>query len=733
MLTVNIVSALCFSIMLAGLLSVGYNLISRSRAQRIYYVRGFKRGKGALIYIVAIPLFWVGIARSGVSALEAFFKAVKQVVDLVVLKYDTAAVSEVMSQNDFFAFVIYFTFILVGLNALMLVTSLASQRLSYAFSNFRFFGLTRRERLIVIGKGRESRLVYKSEGYRAKILAGKITDAEALTLYTEGIAYRQVSDYSELVNKTVAAALRTPSRISVVVSCESDDESILVCRLFIDKLLSLDESARESFFLAVHIYVFGDPRYRAIYEDVTNDALGCISYVNKYQRVAMDFICDYPFTRFMTGEHIDYSTSCVREGVEINALLIGFGKTNQEIFLTSVANNQFITEGEGEAVLKPVRYYVFDKEHAENNKNLNHSYYRYKNECAGEREDDYLPLPDHPAEEHYLTLDVNDTSFYSNIRAIVTESERHVSFVIIAYGSDLENIDMARKLIEKRREWGVPNLTLFVKVRDGFGATSGLLDEDGCYIIGNERECVYDIERIISPVSFRMARLRDEIYSLEYEITEGRGSLLTQEKIDEIKRSAGRSWFTKKTENERDSSLYCALSLKSKLHMMGLDYVPRVEGEGLSREEYLGIYAKGDMPDDTYYTLKVDGKDIVHYTGEYIPSRRRNMAIHEHLRWNSYMISRGTVPATREQILTEVIVRDGKEKFTNGKSYSLRRHGNLTTFSGLVEFARMVAERDGTDEKRADVIKYDYQILDDAHWLLDRMGYMIVKRADAEV
>ena len=69
---------------------------------------------------------------------------------------------------------------------------------------------------------------------------------------------------------------------------------------------------------------------------------------------------------------------------------------------------------------------------------------------------------------------------------------------------------------------------------------------------------------------------------------------------------------------------------------------------------------------------------------------------------------------------------DGKH--TNGKNYLLRRHGNITTMAGLVEFRKMLAKRKGTTEESEDVIKYDYQILDDAYWLLKETGYSIIER-----
>jgi len=117
------------------------------------------------------------------------------------------------------------------------------------------------------------------------------------------------------------------------------------------------------------------------------------------------------------------------------------------------------------------------------------------------------------------------------------------------------------------------------------------------------------------------------------------------------------------------------------------------------------------------------------YTLRFPQSRRRTMAIHEHQRWNSFMISQGMVPASLRQIKEET-VPDGKggTRFTNGKNYTVRRHGNLTTFEGLIAFRQMVAARDRCEEQARDVIKYDYQLLDDAHWLLDAAGFKIVRR-----
>ena len=433
---------------------------------------------------------------------------------------------------------------------------------------------------------------------------------------------------------------------------------------------------------------------------------------------------------------MDFQTSLVKENVNINAFLIGFGKTNQELFLTSVANNQFITKNvdDKDPQLKQVNYYIFDKNETEKNKNLNHNYYRYKNECTNLNQADYLPFPSLPALEFPLHLDINDCNFYNQIKSIASKNANDENFIIIAFGSDLENIDLAHKLVEKRKEWDIPNFIIFVKVRSVLSEENKeqkklILNDEKCFFFGNEREVVYNIKKITNNHINKMAIMRNEIYAIETNLTNNNYSI-TDSIIKEIKETKYKDWL-EDSQTQRLSNFYGCLSLKSKLNLMGLDYCKIDENNeiALSEEEYLSIYAGTDKPNFVYTINEYNGKKIIKYTLDFPESRRRNMAIHEHLRWNSYMITKGTIPATREQIKSELIFdkKKQKNKFSNGKNFDVRRHGNLTTFEGLIEFRKIIADRDNCNEEQTDVIKYDYQLLDEAYWLLSSNGYKIIR------
>lgn len=317
---------------------------------------------------------------------------------------------------------------------------------------------------------------------------------------------------------------------------------------------------QERLFGKLSIYVFGDPRYEAIYNEIVAKSCGIIHYKNKYRMIAMNFIDKYPLAKFMDGRHIDYTTSLLKPNVDVNVCMIGFGKPNQQIFLTSVANNQFVTSEEGRIGLKQVNYHIFDKSYAEYNKGLNHSYYRFRNECidAGIARDAYLPLPELPAHEEYHHRDINEPEFYNEIRRIVTAKKTDANFIIISFENDLENIDMAQRLVAKSREWSADNLTIFVRVKTAKEAQS-LFTDKNVFLIGNENECVYNLSEITNDGIFQMAQMRNKIYDLEDSIkTSNKNLALSEETIHKSYDQSNRKWF-KKSQLERESSLYCCI------------------------------------------------------------------------------------------------------------------------------------------------------------------------------
>lgn len=717
--------------MIISVLTVVKNLICKNRKDRISYIRSFKKGKGAIIYIYSIPLLWIGYIYSGQNILNSLFSAIRKSVELIVLRFDFAPIQSIMEENTLYSIAIYLCFTLVCINAILFVISLVNQHLWHYFKELRFKH-SDASKLILFGNNPHNRSIYLSDSNRRKIIIGKMTNDDAQNLYMKDILYRNQEPSRQCVEVIMNSCINSKSEHIVIINTENDAKNIDISRLFTNAISQLDEENRLNCFRTLKIFVFGDPKYETIYEDIESNSCGCVSYINKYRKIAIDIIEKHPFSLYMSDNHIDYSTSLVRDDVEINVMLIGFGKTNQQFFLTSIANNQFVAKTETGIGHKSVNYHLFDQKAVVQNKKLNHNYNRFESEFTDINIDEYLPLPEHPARTDFHKLDINDNTFYKDIYSVVSNADNSVNFVVIAFGSDLENIDMAKKLSCKFQEWGTTNFTIFVKVRNHDNDVK-FHESEHCHIVANEDESVYNIERILDDEISNMARLRDVAYEIEHELVQ-HNTPIDQEKIAIIKDKAYCDWYMRKTQLDRESNVYCCLSLRSRLNLIGLDYCSKDDDcrEALSEQEYLNIYALDDMPDFSYYNLNADGKRIIHYPLDYKKSLRRNLAIQEHLRWNSYMISKGIVPASIEQILTE---RNISGKHTNGKNVKLRRHGCLTTFDGLLKYRKIIANRDILPgetllqaEARKDVIKYDYQLMDDAYWLLTKCGYKIIRK-----
>ena len=157
---------------------------------------------------------------------------------------------------------------------------------------------------------------------------------------------------------------------------------------------------------------------------------------------------------------------------------------------------------------------------------------------------------------------------------------------------------------------------------------------------------------------------------------------------------------------------------------MGLDYRRKKENSLSlkSNEAYFDHYAKDSRPELDPNFDKIYGKDIYRYPNclekEDLArqSLRQNLAIQEHYRWNAFMISCGFIPSSIEKI-----VKDTKN---HGKDYITRTHGNLTTVAGLVDFRKLTADPN-KPEVKADVLNYDFHLMDDVWWYLDMFGYEI--------
>lgn len=752
----NIGAFVCFGIsVLFTMLILVYliaKLIRLDKKGRRNFLASVLKGKFLTIYVAAIPMFLANqlyVCEEGIW--KSFLMAVEYSAKLIGLSFDFEKVSPLFDKCGAYRVFVYICFYLVFLNVIIFLLSLF-QRGIHKYGTMLKWKYSP-NRVFILGNNRDSvQILRSSKAARGemRVIAGRLTIEEEKQLFIEDVPYLNTrSDEAAAADRLLMTAIEENRRrfsggearhaeetCCMIVNTGSDERNLHVCQTLCASIKTYTDEVRQThgeeakrvivdLFSHIQVHVFGDSEFETQYLELVNASFGVIRYVNKHRQIAIDFTDKYPLTQFMTEEQIDTDRFLLREDVGVNVLLVGFGGTNQQIFLTSVANNQFLKlDRDGRESLKQVKYHIFDRVKAENNRNLNHGYYRYRNEfftgetlrrlCADSLCDDasgneytspvsypyadadiakdrsdYLPLPMLPAEEYYHHLDINDPLFYRTIQRILRKSGKDMNYIVIAFGSDLENIDLAGKIVEMERECGLDNACVFVRVRNGSPSSAIFSRENRCFAFGDEKSVVYDLENIKCSGVMKMALARNRVYEFAK----------SQKEID-----AKYKWYVERTQIERDSNFYAILSLRSKLHMMGMDCVDlrnasdaeRKDLRTVGKSEFFRVYAKDDV-------VCEDGSGRVKYPEDpalFVRSPRRTMAIQEHYRWNSYMITQGIVPSTIEQIRS-----DGHD----GKNYAERRHGNLTTYEGLIDFYRIVGY---------DVIKYDYQLLDEIYELI---------------
>lgn len=763
----NIVTSLCLAYMVALVAGMIIRACRLGGLDRLKFIKNFKKGNFVWIYFVAIPLHMLGMAYDGQEGLGLFLNAVKSSVEIVVLKFDYDTVCNLAAANTYYQAVLYLCFILVTLNAFMFTFAIFGEklinaiRLSSAKRNDRvyvFVGYNERTRMII------DSVVKKNEGKKAKdkvVLLAEVDSDTVDELFVDGVAVKKFGgeNLSAVLEKICGKF--DDKIVNVILNAENDTLNLVYCKELGDVVKrtgfngqSIDNPK------GIIAYVFGDEQNEYAFTRIVEETKGCVRYVNKYKLVAMDFLDRYPLTKFMAEEHIDYSTATVRPDVDVNVVMIGFGKTGQQLFLTSVENNQFLTKDGSELKHKKVDYFIYDREESDNDKDLNHNYYRYTKEfmqkSAEEKKDDdgelndvfkkkekevvaklegkepgedYFPLPDAPANVSFEKVDINDTSFYGKIKENLTSENGHIAVnnVIIAFGSDLDNLDLAEKVAVKIREWGFDkNTKVFVKIRNDDLYDSVLAEDyekNGDFIVfGGERRSVYHVDKIVNHEVDLLARRRHVCYQTEYAEVGATA--------ETIEKGAIETWY-KNPQFKRESDVYACMSIRMKLNLLGYDFAGLDSPDEDKTEEFFKAYQKDD---EIVYQLDKSGKIKTLQDKEQVDygkcefkrgTIRNNLATQEHERWNAYMICCGFIPATKEEIRS-YLLNGNKDEFE--KNY--RKHGNLTTYDGLIEFKNFKAEVVGKEPEKCDVIKYDYQIMDDVRWLLKKRGCKVVLKKD---
>ena len=813
---------------LVSIVIIIFNLIRIKGFDKLLYIRDYKKTKFIYIYI---SLFFANLAAVGYDEgwhiISDVLGTFKLTVESAVLKFDYKYIKLIFEDYLYCRVLFIFIYSMVFLNTVLVAVSLFYIQV---WKYIRLKEMKKKDELVVFFGYNENTLkIIKTmnlKKYGCVIIDSFKNNFDELLKHNIPFINSNITEKENIdLNLKNIYEKYQYEKCYVIVNTGDDKYNLIISKQLCNVLLTDEENKIKG-------YVFGTCHNESAFIKYVETSLGKIKYINKQKLVAFDFIEKYPLTKFMTSEHIDYKTGTLKD-IDVNVFLLGYGNTNKQVLLASVANNQFLTLKNGKPEPKLVNYYVYNSQDSEG-KNMNHYYYRLQNDenYFEGRANEFLsdPKDTKPAEIHPRNnINIENKDFYMTFKKDICQTKKtDINYVIISVSQETENIDLAEKIISKINEWDVDeNTYVFVRAIDSSieekneDENKNNIDDQiedkeyfingvkvSCktsknnskkkkyYFFGEEDKIVYNFENILSEKLESIARKRDSIYRIEriaserYNVDNKQSIVIPYEEQIGMSEAIIKSWYHDCTQIQRDSNLYAVLSLRSKLQLLGFDVIKNNEEELLDKtkyrevdfEEFYEYYFKDSNVEEEYsftFTDEFDNKIVkkIYKTSlEFPPCIRTYMGMQEHLRWNAYTISMGVIPSTIKEII---------ETPDNGKDYKIcRKHGNIATFDGLLVFARIVAiknyikdqikaqwleeNKDDPDYKidnaklkavcqniinndyekceyifnqlpegiqrkymeQADVIKYDYQLLDDLICLFTLCDYKLVRKID---
>lgn len=422
-----------------------------------------------------------------------------------------------------------------------------------------------------------------------------------------------------------------------------------------------------------------------------NEMEAFIDTFSTSELLARTFIEANPVTKYLPKEYIE--NAAIKTGTEISVFVLGFGTLGQEIYRQSVLNNQLVTF-DGEYKVLPISYYLCDMGIDATEWNIGGL-----PEALGElNAAEYFPLPEMPFKTNAIDRTPASREVLTAIKKQV-QKDNNYTLVIIDTDEDCRNIEIGAKL--KTMLFGSENYHIFVR-----SETAYTEDDEIVTYFGNSED-VFNHDVIVNDSLSAMAKKLNKVYTAQYADAEERNrsdfAHYIQEKAE--KDWQGLDYFT------LYSNIYSAMNLRTKLNLLGLDYVKDGNGANTAligeRHGHKGEYA---------------------YSEYFTPSVHNALIAQEHARWNAYHLLSEYLPLDKNGITVKS--QDGKKVRFNVKNTAAKKHACLTTYSGLNDLSAYLAQKAGNGCTAAD---YDYYIYDEmlitsAEELLTSLGYSVIEK-----
>jgi hypothetical protein len=704
---------------------------------------------GTTLY--ALGLSYKNDGDTAFSPMFIFSKALASVLKSFGGDFNASALAKIAEDYPWIAVAAFVNYLAAVLLTFLLAIKLFGKNIVNRLKVFANSFLSQR---IVVGYGEQAQIFLKNitgKKWRTTVILESDNKKKRTDLIEEGYAVLVIADgvekrkagNDELTVATYealkkAGAFRAKRDTKIIAMSENDEQNLLVAKIvteYIKGKIKPERNAKGKIKLsdeqtislkainlrAFIMYSFWD---RTEHFAFTEYALGKVRFFNPYEIRARKFATDNPVTSMIPAAWVDMKKAKLRKTYGIGNIFVGFGWTNKQILKKSICNNQLLGVDYKALIVDKAA-----KKHEKQFKNGAIGLFRpeLKSEIDENGEKRYFASPNEESRFDFNELDVLSLDFYDRVRDEVKNND--FSVIVIALGDDKLSLETALELRQKLYESDLltaerdgtkyARVKIFVKIIE----KSVFSDKS---LLNNGGEC-----------EIRTFGADKEILTEEY---------IVGEKLDVIAKRIANEYcdnsssavaaFTKwdtLPDIERESNRYVAMSIRTKLNLLGFELkesdepqdvaIERAYSEayGMERAAAQQVAVKKQWNNGDFSDGYIDFPERVGDTIKIADTARNNLARLEHQRWNAFYFSSGWTKLEKSKITVDF-----------RKDLKAKQHACLTVFEELDKLRDLQAG-DGADaqaKSNADTVRYDFFLNDKLFGNLKGSGYAVTLKGE---
>lgn len=425
----------------------------------------------------------------------------------------------------------------------------------------------------------------------------------------------------------------------------------------------------------------------------SNDIESNVFLFGRNELTVRNLIDEHPLVKYLPNDFI-LDNTCIKSDKKINVFIIGFGWLNKELYRQLLLNNQFVSIKDDKFVSHLVNYIIIDTNpKVEKDNILNKINYKLNK------------IEEHPTIKKLEPLAnskciISDLDSFETIEMIkeTLNDENSYNFIFVGCGGDYQNIELSSKLSFELFDYD--NYHLFTRVT----SSSLIYDHQNTKVTYyGEHNKVLTHDVIINEKLINCAKRINSTYNL----VKSKKRSKEWERLDFV---------------EMYNNIYAMLSVRTKLNLLGYDYVDNTSAVNkVSKEEFLNHYFEGNIPN-------INEKNMYDAPKDYFEITRRNALIYqEHLRWSAFFLLNGYSPMPISKI--KVL---GENKIYR-KDYERKLHASLVHYyslKDLTDYYKKLCDENNVSfyTSLEDLYYYDCTTLEMSYDVLELEGYKVIKK-----